>query len=231
MGNFKPAIIFTALGFVLSFIVGLISGVNFLSVILRALITAAVFAGFFFLVQVLFKKQLPELFTDSAESRIGENDGTGKNLNIVLDEDDEMSAADIPLQENSISKSSPDTAGEEGLGSVPAAETSDLPDAPQSTASAQSVSNAAVSVFPESETPVVPPVEGNAVQHEQTVLDELPNLDAFETSFSDDSSETTADLVDAGADHLQRIENADFNSENLSNMAQAIKTVLKKDAT
>ena len=86
MGELKPAAIGAAIGFVLSFLIGLISGVSFWTICLRAIILAVVCGAVGFFVSVIFKKYLPELFSETGGTGQTEKD-LGKNLNIVLDEE------------------------------------------------------------------------------------------------------------------------------------------------
>lgn len=212
MGNLKPMLIFTTVGFVLSFIVGLISGVSFLVLLFRALLVAVICGSFFFLVKLLLKKQLPELFENETELSEIVDPEKGQNLNIVLDED-----LDHSVNEENVNLDEKNFKG----------------DFESFNTTEEHVENELKQKEPEINfddakfdlNPV------NAEPTTSTTIDELPNMDAYETSFDDLSSQTTADLVDAGTASLEHDTRKDFAGENVNNMARAIHTVLKKDST
>ncbi len=89
MGDPKRLFGFAAIGFGLSFLFGLFSGVGFLHILLRALIFAVIFAGISILISILDEKFLsvPQDLgmSDSDTSRPAS--AVGGNVNITIDDD------------------------------------------------------------------------------------------------------------------------------------------------
>lgn len=107
---------FGIFGFILSFIIGLFGDVAFGIVVLRAFMFCALFAGISVLLFMLIDKFIPELFEaaersddESGSAVIIEDDssddeaqavGTGSNLDITIEDDEEIQSAEEMLDES-----------------------------------------------------------------------------------------------------------------------------------
>ncbi|MEL3908887.1 MAG: hypothetical protein P1P64_07775 [Treponemataceae bacterium] len=224
MGDLKPAIIFALVGFILSFLIGLISGVKFVNIILRALIIAIICGAFAFLVLNILKKYLPELFSNQ-ETTQETDSNLGKNLDIVLDEDTESEEKKTLFPENEETQF-------EGAELFSRTENPELNvKSENATKKAEEFSydlNLSSNISAsESELP-----DGslNIDNTENNVLDELPDMSQFEDPLADTVEEVTSDLVDTGTANLVKNVDEDFSEINVNNMARAVHTVLKKDS-
>lgn len=223
MGKLKPVVIFAVIGFVLSFLVGLISGVRFSVLFLRAIILAAVCGFFGFLVFTIIEKHIPELLQKTYDAERFSDDDKGKNLNIVLDD-----------EETGISDEA------EGLGydaTDISADTTDFSDSEKNFEENYVNDEFKTSQIRDDEDKVVESVDfsnlSNSTGEEPLdTLEDVPNLDQFEDSLSISTDEVTSDLVDAGTESLMRdAVEPNFASDNIDTMASAVQTVLKKDST
>lgn len=110
IGNWKIILtVFGIFGFVLSFITGLIGGVSFGVIFLRALLFAVLFDGISLLIMFLIDTFIPELVTmdlasdDSEIPEAEENLSEGTSLNggkldiLIEDEDDESTANSMDI--------------------------------------------------------------------------------------------------------------------------------------
>ncbi len=88
MPDVKKAAIVAASAFVISFLVGLLSGVGFLFILLRAFVFSALFFGLFFGAYFLFSRFLPDLLASASSSREDDDEtgGTGSRLDISVDD-------------------------------------------------------------------------------------------------------------------------------------------------
>ncbi len=82
----KTPLICAGVGCVFSLFLGLINGVRFYNIIVRAGVTGIIFGGFVFIASFILDKFLPGLF-NFEEQR--EDSLSGKNLNIMLDDDEQ----------------------------------------------------------------------------------------------------------------------------------------------
>lgn len=71
MDTTKKVVIFAVCGFVLSFLVGLFSSVSFGIILLRAIVSALIFAGLYYALSIIFKRYL----VDNTET-VGQQAGT-----------------------------------------------------------------------------------------------------------------------------------------------------------
>ncbi|MEI8094036.1 MAG: hypothetical protein WCG80_07490 [Spirochaetales bacterium] len=108
--NFQTAGIGALVGFVLSFLVALVSGIPLLDVFLRALLWGVVFGGATLGAEALLRSQLPDLFEPAAPATEEQQAASslGESVNIVLDDESmpapfveeihEQSADDAPQE-------------------------------------------------------------------------------------------------------------------------------------
>jgi hypothetical protein len=88
--DWRKVAVAAGIAFLLSILVGALSGVSFLILVLRALLFAALAGGLVQVFILLAQKLLPELFDDFAQSETADQGETGKNIDIVLPEEGEV---------------------------------------------------------------------------------------------------------------------------------------------
>lgn len=222
MSDLKPTIIFAVVGFILSFLVGLISGVNFLAILFRALIIAGVCGAFAFLVLNVLKKYLPELFSDREPTKKADSD-LGKNLNIVLDEDTKDG------EKKTTTESEIDKTQFDASEFFPQAETPELNTESENATKKADAFSAELNLRSDTNTSESE-LQNGSVNVVNDVLDELPDMSQFENPLAGTVEEITSDLVDAGTESVTQNTANDFSDGNVTDMARAIHTVLKKDS-
>lgn len=243
MDKLKPVFIFATIGFILSFLLSFLSGAAFWRMLLRALISGLICGAFYFAAKMLLEKYLPELFSNSNESTNDENPEKGQNLDIVLDDKDDKAEPKSQNKEASdtiYKDANLDNTPNVGEALASKEEASDMTDASTNTADIKNEDTATshpsndngesdneLSEFKLSSTAL----DAEKKAPKGNTLDSLPNLAEFENSFDDTDSEITSDLVEAGTDGLRHDTSQDFTNENVNDMAKAIHTILKKDAT
>ncbi|QEJ99423.1 hypothetical protein [Treponema phagedenis] len=121
MIKLKTPLFFAGIGFLLSFLIGIVSGgIRFYVIILRALVFGIMTGGFIFGVSILLRRVLPELFTESSSPETPEENKSdlGAAVNITLDDDldDNEEAADM----NSSSEEKSDASFSASASDVPA---------------------------------------------------------------------------------------------------------------
>ena len=89
MAKFRIPLICTIAALALSFLLGLISGVRFSTILLRSLIVSLISGGFVLGAQILLDHFVPDLFQPVNAEKSAKTE-TGKNLNISIDEPVEM---------------------------------------------------------------------------------------------------------------------------------------------
>jgi hypothetical protein len=90
--NVTPFLIAAGVGFVLSFLGGLIGGVGLGEIILRALFSAVLFGAGAFGLGILLQNFFPELFESSEQATVGEN-GDQVNMKVGSESEYEMPPA------------------------------------------------------------------------------------------------------------------------------------------
>lgn len=209
MEDVKPALICAAVGFGLSVLIGLFSGVHLLALLVRGALLALVFGVIGFGSVILLKKFLPELFTNEAPSTSNASEVTsGVNVNIVLDDKEAtekeaaVSSEELPEFGKVFTETNNETSSE-----------------------VKSFSNADAKENTFTMTP------NFANSNDGNTLDELPDLKGFEDAAESGIAETTSDLVDAGTESMRKDQNESIDPANVNNMARAIHTILKKETT
>ncbi len=189
MLKLKTPLICAGAGFILSFFLGLINGVRFFTILVRAGITGIIFGGFVFVTAFILEKFVPELFSSEF---FDDSSFSGGNVNITLDdaqdEGDYVAQAGAFMSDNEESHApvSDDSMDEEFLS---------LHD------------NDAFGSSTESET-----LEGDDV--DSSVMPEITDF-GDDTMFASDSELP----IDEGKNTV----------ENTKVMAEAIRTILKRD--
>lgn len=92
MFKLKTPLIIAGATCLLSMLIGLISGVQFITILERGLITGISCGGFIFLARIALERFIPDLFTSqSASDTVDSADAvSGTNVNITLDDDTEL---------------------------------------------------------------------------------------------------------------------------------------------
>lgn len=113
MPDVKKAAIVAVSAFVMSLLVGLLSGVGFLFILLRAFIFSALFFGLFFGAWFLFSRFLPELLSSAGPSRDDddESEGAGSRLDISVDDRFDSDTGATPNAPPPSSQSAPGSDG------------------------------------------------------------------------------------------------------------------------
>lgn len=91
MKNFKFPIVFSAIGFILSFVFGLFSGSGFFKILLTALIFGVVFAALSFLIQFLNDKFLTVESNGDSENvtnSVNPDAAPGQKVNIIIQDEE-----------------------------------------------------------------------------------------------------------------------------------------------
>lgn len=203
--NWKAAAIGGGTGFVLSFLSGLIGGVPLLDVMLRALLWALVLGGAVIGIEALLRSQLPELF-ETPPPAAGPEETGGTQVDITLGQE----APELPPGASlSVDEGEPDgydEVMEDGPRPAPR---------PEMAAAAETRTAA-----PEKPAP--------AAGGEDEVL---PELGAFMESFKASGNEPDLEAAPlaGGVGAPAKSVNIDGEEHDPSALAQAVKTVLKRD--
>ncbi|WP_394706921.1 hypothetical protein [Marispirochaeta sp.] len=193
--------------FIVSFLVGLISGVGFGSIILRALLSAMIFAGIGMGISLIGKTLFPELVLDENNTTDQDTDGDGEpekasggTVDITLEDDEE--------DNNTVT---PQSGG--GLFS----EDDEFVEEIQSSSSTE----------PEAVVSGEENGESDEALDSFESVDGLPSLDAFSDSFesswdTDSSGGSAASGQEADIDIMGE-------TQNPGEVAKAVKTMMKRD--
>ncbi|MBI9105152.1 MAG: hypothetical protein JEZ04_00315 [Spirochaetales bacterium] len=213
--------------FILSFVFGIIGGVLIGAVILRALLFAALFAGISLLVLGLIDRFIPELLSsdmddEELQESVISGDGSGqksgparqdngKNLDITVDDDDELSFT-------------PESGGYEELESLEAAESSsDTSEDASDTLPAQAES--AETADEAEDVEVLEEEEVSAVDEDRNLPDIGEFADGFEQSAGAGDDDGLSSIDGSGRDGADI-----FGSRHeTQDLVKAVQTVLKKD--
>ncbi len=209
-----------AIAFILSFSIGLLSGVTFFVVLFRAVVSGAGFSGLVYLISLVVKKYLPELLTVTKGGKEASKvNPEGENIDILLD--DEGYPVDASSGEEN--RESAGEEAEEGEASEAEFEEEFIEEVPEA----------------ESSDTAVPPDtdsgEYTDIHDVEEDIDELPDLDVFEGSFGSslngaDGGEEAENFPGpqrskGGADAIDIL----GGEHDTGSMAKAVRTILKKD--
>ncbi|UTD11520.1 hypothetical protein HO345_00280 [Treponema denticola] len=224
MAKFKIPLICALAALALSFLLGLISGVRFSTILLRSLIISLISGGFVLGAQILLDHFVPDLF-QPVNIQEQEKKETGKNLNISIDEPVEMpfiddeeradSESDMieaePADENSISDDTKELTDEDLIDE----DFESIRDASQTSASKNSVSN-----------------ETEKKQEKNTVkeLEELPDLQDFIPEDEPEQGDDQMDFTQRGTSAFDVSTDLAGSGMDTNTMVSAIRTVLKRDS-
>ena len=224
MAKFKIPLICAIAALALSFLLGLISGVRFSTILLRSLIISLISGGFVLGAQILLDHFVPDLF-QPVNVQEQEKKETGKNLNISIDEPVEMpfiddeERADLesdmieaePVDENSISDDTKELSDADLIDE----DFESIKDDSQTSASKNSVSN-----------------ETEKKQEDNTVkeLEELPDLQDFIPEDEPEQGDDQMDFTQRGTSAFDVSTDLSGSGMDTNTMVNAIRTVLKRDS-
>ncbi len=258
MARFKTPLIFSLAGLVLSFFIGLISGVQFTTVIIRSLVLAVICGAFVFLVREVLNRFVPELlqsgtsFPEHVPAASGGGVGqtevpTGQKLNISIDDPIEMD--DLPSQdfdEEPSGKSNAAPSDMEDLEEMPAVDSVD--ESPAATNSGGAVkplnsvrqsqaaevataANTGSGIHDSAEhSDADVGSEKNETGDSSGELDELPDLKEFVSDADDITGNNSVDFTHEGTGRFDVSAELDTMDVDTVTMAKAIKTVLKQES-
>lgn len=224
MAKFRIPLICAIAALALSFLLGLISGVRFSTILLRSLIISLISGGFVLGAQILLDHFVPDLF-QPVNVQEQEKKETGKNLNISIDEPVEMPFIDDeeradpesdmieaePAGENSISDDTKELSDADLIDE----DFESIKDDSQTSASKNSVSN-----------------ETEKKQEDNTVkeLEELPDLQDFIPEDEPEQGDDQMDFTQRGTSAFDVSTDLSGSGMDTNTMVNAIRTVLKRDS-
>ena len=224
MAKFKIPLICALAALALSFLLGLISGVRFSTILLRSLIISLISGGFVLGAQILLEHFVPDLFQPINAEGSAKTE-TGKNLNISIDEPVEMpfigdeERADLesdmmesePADENSISDDTKELSDADLIDE----DFESIKDDSQTSASKNSVSN-----------------ETEKKQEDNTVkeLEELPDLQDFIPEDEPEDGDDQMDFTQRGTAAFDVSTDLAGSGMDTNTMVNAIRTVLKRES-
>ena len=224
MAKFRIPLICAIAALALSFLLGLISGVRFSTILLRSLIISLISGGFVLGAQILLDHFVPDLF-QPVNVQEQEKKETGKNLNISIDEPVEMpfiddeERADLesdmieaePVDENSISDDTKELSDADLIDE----DFESIKDDSQTSTSKNSVSN-----------------ETEKKQEDNTVkeLEELPDLQDFIPEDEPEQGDDQMDFTQRGTSAFDVSTDLSGSGMDTNTMVNAIRTVLKRDS-
>lgn len=224
MAKFRIPLICAIAALALSFLLGLISGVRFSTILLRSLIISLISGGFVLGAQILLDHFVPDLF-QPVNVQEQEKKETGKNLNISIDEPVEMPFIDDeeradpesdmieaePVDENSISDDTKELSDADLIDE----DFESIKDDSQTSASKNSVSN-----------------ETEKKQEDNTVkeLEELPDLQDFIPEDEPEQGDDQMDFTQRGTSAFDVSTDLSGSGMDTNTMVNAIRTVLKRDS-
>ncbi len=234
MKKIKLPLIFFIIALVLSFLIGLISGVNFWSIVMRSVILGLITGAFVFGADMLLSHFVPELFSqsDSTSSEASEEVSvSGKNVNISIDDPIDLEAVadgDENKKEKAPEASVVAENNQEDEFDNDIEELEELDAGLDETNKNASAGEIPVSAE-NNNTGTNNEIKGDAAEVEE--LSELPDLKEFvplEEVSAASAEETDFTQVGTGKFDVS----ADLNSTEVDTnlMAEAVKTVLRRES-
>jgi len=178
--DLRASLIASGAAAILSMLVGVISGVGFLAIVLRALAGGIVFGAIVYGALVLFRRFLPELFSSEAGSEADES-MIGSAVDIVLPGEGPETAADAGLEASEMGSSPPEVGvamGDESIGAESSAEAPERPARAAVSAAPARARRAQAFAAEEEEAEDVTPYLGESLidgdSAEEAVAEDLP---------------------------------------------------------
>jgi hypothetical protein len=225
---FNPKIsgIIAGLSFVISFLVGLFTGSQFLSVLLRALVLAFVFFVLSSLAYWLISRFIPELLTPTTDES-GENDIPGSKVDISIDSSEDETES-IKNNTSGADNSDGDELGNSILASAQGLDQKRQDDYNEG-------GSGVVSSTPNSANVTAIPEDSGSES-----VDVLPDLESMSGYFApSEESDEESDVVEMEDDVSSSFpsmsepsrtkKNSQSGDFNVQEMASAIQTILRRD--
>ena len=215
MLKLKAPLIIAGATCVLSMLIGLISGVRFLSILGRGLIAGVGAGGFVLCARIILERFIPDLFTPppaaSPEAADMTDISSGANINITLDDDSTASPATADSAERVETSNSTDVGSK----------SQSMEAASSGTSQGSSDSNGG---HEDAEFSGGSPFSSDGASKDDSGLSDLPNMGSF-IDDDDDFEESVDDSVqtDSSGFSMSGIQTGGTDSKV---MAQAIRTVL-----
>ena len=221
MFKLKAPLIIAGATCLLSMLIGLISGVQFITMLGRGLIAGLGAGGFVFLARVILERFIPDLFTPAPQTETVNTVDTasGTNVNITLDDD-----GGLPLEgknagtDNAMAATSKNSHSEASSATYPGNADSEQT---ESTVDSATVSSpkAAESAFSSADT-----FSADSGIQNEAGLSDLPDMGAFMDSSDDLEPDTST--APTGAPAGFSVESIQTGGGDSKLMAHAIRTIL-----
>ncbi|UTC64238.1 hypothetical protein E4O00_10400 [Treponema sp. OMZ 788] len=224
MAKFRIPLICAIAALALSFLLGLISGVRFSTIILRSLIISLISGGFVLGAQILLDHFVPDLF-QALEAHEPEKTETGKNLNISIDEPVEMPFMDDEEKADlkSAVLNSETESGHSISDDVKEMDEADSIEEDFETVKTESQASAPKNAFS----------NGNEKKQDKNTvkeLEELPDLQDFIPEDEPEESDDQVDFTQRGTAAFDVSTDLAGSGMDTNTMVNAIRTVLKRDS-
>lgn len=239
MIKFKIPLIAAGAVFGLAFIIGLVSGVRFSFIIIRAFVSALVSGGFVFGARLLLERFTPELFQPLSEKEAAVAETAGKTVNISIDDpiDMENAAPEKELQPESeavakndepvqaVSENEEETAADDVEEAV-------FDAVEDGAASAEDTADTIETTEEKTGEDGDSPVQEDKESPDLEDLEELPDLQGFAPADEDLTEDASEDdfmekgTGNSGFDPSAGLSEVDSDTKT---MVQAIQTVLKRE--
>jgi hypothetical protein len=227
--NPKVSGIIAGIAFILSFLIGLFTGSQFFSVLLRALILAAIFFALSSLAYWLINQFLPELLSNNSDAP-GEIDVPGSKVDISIESSDDDSESE-PVKNSSFVSENPIYEDASNSGQQYSMQGLD-----QKTQDDYNKTREG-GLSPAQTTAEMAAVPGKDTSES---VDVLPDLESMSGYFAQpEESESDGDVVEMEEDVSSSLpsmsepsrtkKNSDPGDFNVQEMASAIQTILRRD--
>lgn len=217
VSKFKIPLIFAIAALLLSFIIGILSGVRFTVILLRSGILSLISGGFVFTAMLILERFTPELFQQQeppVRQTSQTNTEAGKNVNISIDEPIDMaSMPPVKDEKEPVLQEEPDISAAAEIGSE---------------------KDAADNVYYDSNETNVHAANTDSTEKQSTFgdgaeLEELPDLQEF-TPAEEPQESDSRNFVEEGTGRFNVSADLTGSDMDTNTMVQAIRTVLKRDA-
>ncbi|MGF7107996.1 hypothetical protein [Treponema pedis] len=221
--KFKVPLIFAGAALALSFIIGILSGVRFSSILIRSIVLSLISGGFTLGAREILERFVPELFQPHISKDIPQNDGTGKKLNISID--DPIDMAPIPpadTEDLSMTEQQDNTetlpTNDDNFGSdIDTINGLDGETEEQNVFKAAENTDSVFNVEP-------------AVSEDSSGLEELPDLQEFTPDETQTDTGQGQDFIEEGTGRFNISTDLSGSDMDTKTMVQAIRTVLKRES-
>lgn len=225
MIKFKAPLIVAGAALVLSFIIGLISGVRLSSIFIRSFMIAIIGGGFTFGAKIVLEKFTPEIFQNQKDSK--NVDELGNNVNISIDDPIDVKTP-LPVKEftTEVIKNKAET--NEGVDKV-----ADNPKNDIETLNAVNEENYSGITEAGAENSKEVSSKGTIQNNDIEELEALPDLKEFAPDPDEKSSEEEQNDDDFSVRKVNSaVDSGNIAASNIdtNNMVQAIRTVLTRES-